>query len=133
MSKIITQSIQFKDQKAAALYEMYLDSKKHALLTAGGTAKISAKEGSAFKVWGGYIHGKNLLLIKHKLIVQSWIAADWENLDIPSILILVFRQEGPNAIIEMTHSGVPAEHWNGIKKGWTDFYWKPWKSYLKMK
>ncbi|MBK9541269.1 MAG: SRPBCC domain-containing protein [Bacteroidetes bacterium] len=130
-TKTILQTVRFKNQDVSKLYQMYLDSKHHSLLTGGGKAKISAKTGISFSAWDGYIIGKNLELIKNKLIVQTWLAADWENPNTPSVLILLFEQEGKDAIISMTHSGVPIEHAEGIKKGWDDFYWKPWKVYLE--
>ena len=77
MPKTLTQTITFKNQKASDLYSMYLDSKQHAMITGGGTAKITAKEGAAFSAHGGYCFGKNLQLVKDKLIVQSWRASDW--------------------------------------------------------
>ena len=33
--------------------------------------------------------------------------------------------------VEMVHTNVPDEHVDHIKKGWNEFYWKPWKAYLK--
>ena len=131
MAKAIIQTVRFKNQIAGQLYSMYLNSKEHSLLTGGGKAKISEKAGTEFSAWDEYISGKNLLLVKGKLIVQSWQAADWENTQVPSVLVLQFDQDGKDALIKMTHSGVPGEHLEGITKGWTEYYWKPWKAYLK--
>jgi activator of HSP90 ATPase len=131
MPKTITQTITFKNQKVSALYSMFLDGKLHARITGGVAARISAKEGSKFSTHGGYINGRNLQLIRNKLIVQSWKASDWSREDIDSTLVLVFVQKGNNAVILMTHANVPDKHaWN-IKSGWTHFYWQPWKNYLK--
>ncbi|MBL0066724.1 MAG: SRPBCC domain-containing protein [Bacteroidetes bacterium] len=131
MAKAIIQTVRFKNQIAEQLYSMYLNSKEHGLLTGGGKAKISEKAGTAFSAWDGYISGKNLLLVKGKLIVQSWQAADWEDLKVPSVLVLQFDQDGKDALIIMTHTGVPANHIQGITKGWMEYYWKPWRAYLK--
>lgn len=131
MSKTLTQTITFPKQQAEKMYAMFLDSKAHTLLTGGGTAKISAKEGTAFSAWDGYIHGKNLNLDKGRLIVQSWRAADWEDSDPDSTLILEFIQVGSTVKIIMTHVGVPDKQAAGLKKGWDDYYWKPWKTFLK--
>ena len=130
MTKTLTQQIVFKNEKPEILYDMFLNAKHHAAITGGGVAKITAKEGSVFSVYDNYITGKNLQLVKGKLIVQSWFAADWNEGESDSTFILLFEQKGRDTIISMTHANVPDEHVAGIKKGWTDFYWKPWKKHL---
>lgn len=126
------QQIVFKNAKPETLYDMFLNAKHHAAITGGGVAKITAKEGASFSVYDGYITGKNLQLVKRKLIVQSWFASDWDKGDPDSIFILLFEQTGNDTIITMTHANIPDEHAAGIKKGWVDFYWKPWKKYVLM-
>jgi activator of HSP90 ATPase len=130
MSKTITQKAVFKNTSTSTLYAMYLDSKQHAAFTGGGRAKISPKEGAKFSAWNGYILGKILHLIKNKMIVHTFVGSDWQPGTLDSILILRFEQKGKNAIIHLTHDNVPDDHAPGIKKGWIDFYWTPWKKYL---
>ncbi len=131
MPKTLTQSVTFKNQKASALYSMYLNSKQHAMITGGAEAKISAKEGAEFSAHGGYCFGKNLQLVKDKLIVQSWRGSDWAEDEMDSTFILSFEQKGKDAVIHMVHANVPDQHAPGIKTGWSDYYWKPWKEYLR--
>ncbi|MEK6783342.1 MAG: SRPBCC domain-containing protein [Bacteroidota bacterium] len=131
MAKTLTQRIVFKNAKSETLYDMFLNSKHHSAITGGGTTKISAKEGATFSVYDDYITGRNLQLVKGKLIVQAWSASDWASGELDSTFILLFEQKGKNTIITMTHANVPDKHSDGIKKGWTDFYWKPWKKYLE--
>jgi activator of HSP90 ATPase len=133
MSRTITQKIIFKNQQASVLYAMYLDSKEHTKLTGNNKAKISAKEGVSFLIYGGYSFGKNLQLVKDKLIVQSWRASDWTKNDIDSTLILSFEQKGKDAVIIISHVNVPDNQAASLKTGWNDFYWKPWKEYLSSK
>ena len=130
MPKTITQKITFKNVTPSVLYSQFLDSKHHSALTGGEPAKISAKEGSKFSVWGEYITGKNLQLIKDKLIVQSWYGSDWAKDDLDSTFILQFEQKGKDTVVNMTHANIPDKQADDIKKGWTDYYWTPWKSYL---
>lgn len=47
MPKNIVQKVVFKNTTPKALYELYMDSKKHSVAT-GAPAKISAKEGGKF-------------------------------------------------------------------------------------
>jgi activator of HSP90 ATPase len=130
MTKTITQNVVFKNAKTSVLYSMYLDSKHHKAITVGHPATISAKEGSKFTVYDGYITGKNLQLIKDELIVQSWRGSDWSKKDADSTFIMLFEQKGKDVIIHMTHANLPDKHADDIKQGWIDYYWKPWKKYL---
>lgn len=130
MAKTITQSVLFKNTSPEELYSLYMDAKKHAASIAADV-KISTKEGSKFSAHGNYITGKNLQLIKNKMIVQSWRASDWTKNDLDSTFILQFEKKGKDAVLTMVHANIPAKHASGIKKGWNDFYWTPWKNYLK--
>src|SRR5258706_13765951 len=102
MSKTITQKIVFKNSKASELYSMFLDSRQHTKLTGNNPSKISAKEGAKFSAHGGYCWGKNLQLVKDKLIVQSWRAAGWKKNNMASTFILSFDQNKNNAVLSMT-------------------------------
>ena len=130
MPKTITQKVVFKNAKASVLYSMYLDSRHHTKLTGNNPARISAKEGAKFSAHGGYCWGKNLQLVKDKLIVQSWRAADWSKSDMDSTFILSFEQNKNDAVLNMIHANVPDNQAAPLKDGWNEFYWRPWKKYL---
>ncbi len=129
MTKTILQKITFRNTKPKALYDLYMDSKKHSVAT-GATAKISPKEGGKFSVHGGYIVGKNLTLVKNKLIVQTWRAQGWKKNEADSIFVLSLTPKGKDVIVEMTHANIPIKYAPGITKGWKVHYWEPWKKYL---
>jgi activator of HSP90 ATPase len=65
--------------------------------------------------------------------VQSWRAEDWNKSDLDSTFILLFEKQGNDGIVNMVHANVPDKHFEGVKKGWDDFYWKPWKKYFAEK
>lgn len=129
MTKTIVQKVVFKNTTAKALYELYMDEKKHSAVT-GGPAKITAKEGAKYSVHGGYIAGKNLHLIKDKLIVQTWRAQGWDKDDIDSIFMIKLEPKGKDVILQMVHANIPNKQVEGIKKGWNSHYWEPWKKHL---
>jgi activator of HSP90 ATPase len=129
MTQTITQKVVFKNTPVKTLYELYMDAKKHSLVT-GAPAKISAKEGTTFSAHDGYIKGKNLQLVKDKLIVQSWKGQDWDKSDLDSTFIINFEQKGKDAVLHVTHANLPEKHADDIRKGWHDCYWKPWKHHL---
>ena len=132
MAKTITQKVVFKNTSTKELYHLYMNEKKHSELT-GGSAKITSKIGAKFSAYDNYITGKNLHLLKDSLIVQTWRGSDWKKTDEDSILVLSFHQKGKDVTVKMAQINVPTEQAKGLKKGWDDFYWEPWKTYLENK
>jgi activator of HSP90 ATPase len=129
MAKTILQTVVFKNTIPETLYDIYMDAKKHSKAT-GSDAKISSKIGSAFCAWDGYIIGITLQLQKGQMIVQSWRSLDFKSNDLDSTLILQFEKKGKDALLRMVHANVPDHQYAGVKSGWNDYYWKPWKKYL---
>ncbi len=114
MSKTIIQDVVFKNTTSKDLYELYMDEEKHSIAT-GAPAKISAKEGSEYSAHSGYITGKNLQLIKDRLIVQSWRAQSWSVNDVDSTFIIYLEPQGADTLLHAVHANL---------------YWEPWRLYL---
>ena len=129
MAKSIVQKILFKNTTPKVLYDLYMDAKQHSQI-AGAPVKITEVEGAKFSAHGEYIKGKNLQLIKNKLIVQSWRGHDWDKSDIDSTFIINLEAKGKDVVLLATHANVPDRHVEHLAKGWQDFYWKPWKQHL---
>ncbi len=127
--KTLTQKVVFKNSTPEELYEMYMDAKLHSMLT-GGAAKITKKEGAKFSAYDNYIVGKNFQLVPGKLIVQSWRGTDWKKSDLDSVFMLHLEKQGNDAVLNMVHANIPDDQAEGIKSGWNDFYWIPWKAHL---
>ena len=132
MTKTLTQKVVFKNTTAKQLYELYMDSKKHSKAI-GAPVKIANKVGGSFSAHGNYITGKNLQLVPGKMITQSWRGSDWSKTDLDSTFILQFEDKGKDTVVHMVHANVPADQASGVKSGWNEFYWKPWKKYLGTK
>jgi activator of HSP90 ATPase len=129
MAKNIVQRLLFKNTKPKALYELYINAKKHSAVT-GAPAKISSKAGSKFSAHDGYITGENVQLIKDSLIVQTWRGSDWDKSEPDSIFIIQLEAKGKNVQLHAIHAGVPDQHADHLAKGWYDHYWEPWKKWL---
>jgi activator of HSP90 ATPase len=129
MPQTIVQTVVFKNAAAKDVYSLYMDEKKHSKAT-GAPAKISQKEGSPYSVHNGYITGKNLRLVKNKLIVQTWRAQDWDKNDSDSTFIISLQPKGKNVELQAIHANIPDKHVKGIDKGWHMHYWGPWKKFL---
>jgi activator of HSP90 ATPase len=129
MSKTIIQDVVFKNTTPKDLYELYTDSEKHSIAT-GAPAKISTKEGSEYSAHNGYITGKNLQLIKDRLIVQSWRAQSWAADDVDSTFIIYLESQGRDTLLHAVHANLPDSAAVSIDSGWHKMYWEPWKLYL---
>lgn len=129
MSKTIVQKVLFKNTTAKDLYDLYMNPAQHSEVT-GSPAKISSREGGKYSAYDGYITGKNLQLIKDRLIVQTWRAEEWSQDDVDSTFIINLVPKGKDVILHAVHANVPDNHAESLKKGWHDHYWVAWKKYL---
>ena len=129
MPKTIVQKVLFKNTTPKALYNLYMNAKQHSLVT-GGPAKISDKEGSSFSAHGDYIKGKNLHLVKDKVIVQTWRAQGWNKNDVDSIFSINLEQKGKDVLLHAVHANLPDTAAASIDKGWHEHYWNHWKQYI---
>jgi activator of HSP90 ATPase len=131
MTKPIVQSVTFK-ASPEELFAMFTDSKKHSAAT-GAKATVSAKAGAKWTAFGGMLLGRNLAVVPGKMIVQAWRASHWPESDFDSILILNFSKAQGGGRVDLVHAGVPEHDHKGVTEGWPQYYWVPWRAYLKGK
>ena len=129
MPKTFTQSVLFA-APPADVFALYAEQKLHAETT-GSAASIKAKAGAPFTAWDGYIRGLTLHVEPSRMIVQTWRAEDWPEDAPDSVLVLLFLAEEGGTRLLATHANVPDDQVDELKKGWTDYYWKPWKAWIK--
>ena len=128
MAKTIQQNVTFK-AKAAKLYALYADSKLHSAAT-GQKASVGPV-GGKFSAFGGMVTGKILQAVKNKSIVQTWRSKGWKKADPDSILILTFEDTKGGGRVSMVHANVADHDAKGVTAGWNNFYWDPWRKYLR--
>ena len=129
MVKTVIQSATFKGATPQRLYATYLSSAKHAAAI-GAPAQVEPRVGGKFQAFG-MLKGKFLVLIKDKMIVQTWRAVKFKKHDEDSILTLRFDKVKGGARIQIVHAFVPDHDYADIQKGWPKYYWKPWAKYLR--
>ena len=129
MSKTIIHTIIFNNTTPEVLYNLYLNAEEHGKII-GSPASISDREGALFSLHNGYITGRNLQLIKNKLIVQAWRTMGWDSNAPDSTFIMLFEANGNDTTVTATHVNVPDQHLESIDKGWHGHYWTPWRQYL---
>lgn len=115
---------------AAELYRMYLDPEAHSAFT-GAPAKISEEPGSPFEAFGGLVKGATLVVIKPRLVVQSWRSVNFADDDPDSTLILSFTPEDDDGRIDLVHLDVPDGDLQGVTGGWESRYFSPWLVWLQ--
>ena len=127
MCRPVHHEVEF-DAKPRAVYDAYLDSRRHARIT-GQSARMSRKVGGRFAAGDTYISGYNLDLLPARRIVQAWRASEWPE-GAYSVLSLELRPEGAGTRMIVDHVGIPEEFRDGVDKGWYEFYWEPMKKYF---
>ena len=117
--------------KPSAIYQMLMNSKKHAAFT-GAPAKIAAKVGGRFSAWGPHLRGITVDLVSDKCIVQAWRAANWPK---GHYSIATFELKGTRGgtTLVFTQTGIPAKNARSISAGWHTHYWGPLKEAFRKK
>ncbi len=114
-----------------SLYEAWLDSDLHSAMT-GALASVSNTQGAAFSAWDNYIHGRNLELLPHKKIVQSWRTSDFKQGEPDSFLELSFKPVPAGTELHLLHKELPAGSRAQYLQGWQDFYFKPMQAFFEV-
>lgn len=116
--------------QAETLFEMYLDPKVHQAIT-GAPVVIGDERGAPFEAFNGSLTGTTIEVIRFSLIVQSWRSTEFKETDPDSTLILSFTPEGNEGRVDLIHLDVPDQDYEGVNQGWEQYYWVPWRRYLK--
>ena len=116
---------------ALDLYNCMMDARKHSSFTSD-EAVIEDKEGTTFSVFGGYAHGKNIVLERGKKIVQTWRANTdgWPANHFSEVVFVLTTVEG-GCQLDFYQTDIPAAVADSIEKGWNEYYWEPLKIYLE--
>ncbi len=94
----------------------------------GEQAKMSAKVGAKFSLWGDSIWGKNIKVEPEKKLVQEWYGGPWPK---PSIVEILLSEKNGVTTIKLTHKDVPANEIKDFAEGWDSYYFGPMKEYLE--
>lgn len=100
----------------------------------GSAGNSRAARGGGFAAFDKALRGRILHLVPPRLIVQAWRAAQWQDSDLDSTLILTLHPMGRGKTrIELVQVNVPDHDLAGVSQGWELYYWAPWRAYLKTK
>lgn len=94
----------------------------------GGLAKMSAKEGAAFSLWNGDIHGTNTKVVPEQLLEQDWFGGDWPE---PSKVVFSLKAVKDHTTVRLTHIHLPEEEVDDFASGWKEYYLGAMKAFLE--
>jgi uncharacterized protein YndB with AHSA1/START domain len=114
---------------AQEIYEAWLDSLAHSEMTRGG-ASMSDEVGAEVSAWDGYITGRNLELVPHERIVQSWRTTQFTDEHEDSIVTVTLEELEDGTLLMIEHSNVPDEQKHYEEGGWQEHYFDPMKEYF---
>lgn len=109
---------------AREIYEAWLDSVAHSEMT-GGQARVSDEIGAEMSAWDGYITGRNLELVPHERIVQSWRTTEFTDEHGDSIITVTLEDDDGGTLLTLVHSNVPDEQTSYEQGGWQEHYFEP--------
>jgi predicted ester cyclase/uncharacterized protein YndB with AHSA1/START domain len=131
-TRIITQEV-FLNALPHEVFESFMDSKQQADFT-GAPATIDRKPGGRFSAFGGQLEGTTLELEQDRKIVQDWRGGKWPAGHLSRLtLTLNPAYEGRGTQLSLVQTGVPAEQFDEINRGWRDHYWNKLGNYLRAK
>lgn len=94
----------------------------------GEAAEMPDEPGTEFSLWEGSITGKNLELVKEKMIVQQWYFGDQEE---KSIVTIKLHAAKAGTSVELTHTNIPDEAYEDITAGWGEAYFGALKEFFE--
>ncbi len=97
-------------------------------LWTGEAAEMPAEPGMEFSLWEGSISGKNLELVKNKLIVQEWYFGDQAE---KSIVTIKLHADKAGTSVELIHTNIPDEAYDDITAGWGEAYFGSLKEFFE--
>jgi activator of HSP90 ATPase len=90
---------------------------------------ISKDAGGAFSLFGGYVTGRQIELVRNTRIVQVWRAGSWKPGEY-SLVKFQFTPQGPDTKLTLDHAGFPQGEAEHLAEGWKGNYFEPLAKYL---
>jgi len=97
-------------------------------LWSGFPAKIEAKEGTEFEIWGGDISGKILKIDPEKILVEQWY---FEGQEEDSIVTIKLHEINNGVSVELNHTNIPDEVYDEFVTGWEEYFFGEIKAFLE--
>lgn len=126
MTRTIQQTIKFTGVSPEALFDIFMDPKKHGELIGTGVT-MGQNTGDDFTLFNGVVTGRNLLIVPKRLTVRAWRGNVWRRGDLDCIEIMTFEKITGGAQIQLVHAVLPEQ----FEERWNELYWEPLRRTLK--
>ncbi len=100
-----------------------------AMQLSSAASRISSHAGGAFALFGGYITGRQLELVRDQRIVQAWRAVNW-GAGVYSVARFELQPSAAGCRIVFDQAGFPADDARSLAAGWKSHYWEPLRKLL---
>ena len=97
-------------------------------LWSGYPATMPSEPGAEFSMLEGDIAGRILELEPNSKIVQEWYFGEQERASIATIKLF---PSGSNVQVDLFHTNIPEEAYDGICEGWTEYFLGAIKEFLE--
>ncbi len=96
------------------------------LMTAPGAkaTAISDEVGAPFTLFGGYITGRNLEVVRDQRLVQAWRAGGWDPGEY-SVVRFELQPHESHCTVVLDQRGFPDKQGPSLAYGWRVHYWQP--------
>jgi len=128
MSDRIHQEIDF-NTSPEQVYRALTDAKTFAEFSGAGAADIANEPGGAISLFGGYVSGRNIELIRNQRVVQAWRGKTWDE-GVYSIARFELTPHGAGTRVLFDHTGFPEADREHLDQGWHRMYWDPLRKFL---
>lgn len=113
------------------VFDALMNDKKHAAFS-GAPAHIDRRAGGKFTCYGTHLEGTTIELKENERIVQDWRAESWPKGHYSRVTYTVTPlAEGRNTLLSFAQTGVPADQFEEINKGWHSHYWLKMAAYFR--
>ena len=113
------------------VFDALTNEQKHTAFS-GAPAQIDRKAGGKFTCYGGHLEGSTLELKENERIVQDWRSKDWPSGHYSrATYTLTPLADGRNTLLVFEQTGVPADKFDEINKGWHTHYWLKMAAYFR--
>ena len=114
------------------VYRAWLDSAEHAAFV-GAQAEIESGVGGEFRIWDGYITGRNLALDPPRRIVQAWRTTEFPEESPDSRIEVRLEPKAGGTQITLVHTGILPGQGSQYEEGWKENYFDPMEKYFSGK
>jgi uncharacterized protein YndB with AHSA1/START domain len=93
---------------------------------------ISDQAGVPFTLFGGYITGRNLEVVRDRRLVQAWRAGSWGPGEY-SVVRFELQPHGAHCTVALDQRGFPDSQGPSLAYGWRVHYWVPLGKFLNQR